>query len=307
MVKRVVFAMVVALLPLEGVARLWVHFDPTSDLREQIMTWDADPEILFRPRPGLGEYYDAGPINALGLRGPDVDPIAPHRVLMVGDSVGFAIHVPDVDGMARRSERQLGDGWQVMNASVIGYQTWQERRYLERLDPILAPTEVVVVFCTNDTSKRSQMVEWSAYYRRQEPVLDSVVRSPVALITASRYVAALRESAVIRREIEAHPPALAWRGEWSDAWASLMLRAARAGRPAVALLVPSELQLDRGDAETNADARRMAEDAGVRVVDLLPAFRAEPRGTLFLPNDGIHLSARGHAIAADAIVAALAQ
>lgn len=73
----------------------------------------------------------------------------------------------------------------------------------------------------------------------------------------------------------------------------------------VALLVPSELQLDRGDVETNADARRLAENAGVRVADLLPAFGVEPRGTLYLPNDGIHLSPRGHAVAADAIVAAL--
>lgn len=303
--KRLAFAMVIALLPLEGVARLWVHFDPTSDLRAQIMTWDTDPEILFRPQPGLGEYYDSGPINSLGLRGPEVDPIAARRVLMIGDSVGFAIHVPDRDGMARATERGLGDGWQVMNASVIGYQTWQERRYLERLDPILAPTEVVVVFCTNDTSKRTQMLEWSAYYQRQEPILDAVQHSGIGLITAARYIGALREAAQIRHDIEAHPPALDWQGEWSDAWSSLMMRAARGGRPAVALLVPSELQLDRDDAETNAEAARLARDAGARVVDMLGRFRAEPRGTLFLPNDGIHLNARGHAVVADALVTAL--
>jgi lysophospholipase L1-like esterase len=304
-VKKIAFSLVVALAVLEPVARLWVHFDPTSTLHEDVMTWDTDPEILFRPRPGTSAAFESGPINAVGLRGPEIDPIAPHRVLMMGDSVGFGVHVPEPETMARVAERQLGKGWQVMNASVTGYQTWQERRYLERLDPIFAPTEVVVVFCTNDTVKLSQMLEWSAYYEHQEPILDAIQPSPIGLVWAARYVVALRKAAEYRREVEANPPPLNWRGEWSDAWTALVMQAARGGRPAVAVLVPSELQLDRPGEGTSPEAAEMADAAGVRVVDLLARFRAEPRGTLYLPNDPIHLSPRGHAIAARAILAAL--
>lgn len=303
--KRLLFAAIIALLPLELVARLWVAMDPTSDLRQQIMTWDADPEILYRPRPGLGEYYEAGPINSLGLRGPEVDPLAPHRVLMVGDSVLFGLSVPERETMAAKVRADLGDGWSVMNAGAPGYSTWQERRYLERFDDVLTPTALVVVFCTNDKWKRSQEVAWSEYYRIQEPLLDAVQPSVVGLIGAARYINALREAARVRAEVEAHPPAIQWRGEWTDAWSDLMLRAARAGRPAVAVLVPSELQLDRVEVvETDPEAPALADAAGVRVVDLLTRFRAEPRGTLYLPGDPIHLNARGHALVADEIVRA---
>lgn len=303
--KRLLFAMIVALLPLEGVARLWVAFDPTSDLRGEEMTWDADPGILYRPKPGARVGENKGPVNSIGMRGPEADPTAPDRLLMIGDSVLYGLNLPESDGMAARVRKEIGTRWSVMNAGVVGYSTWQERRYLERLDPIVNPTAVAVVYCTNDAWKFSQELSWSEYYRRGEPVLDAVRLSPVGLVSAARYLGAIRAAGEIKRDVEAHPPAIQWPGEWSAAWSDLAMRAARGGRPAVALLVPSELQLDRGDVATNSEARDLAEAAGVQVVDLLDAFRAEPRGTLYLPNDPIHLSPRGHAIAARAIVAAL--
>lgn len=92
--------------------------------------------------------------NSLGFRGPELDPDARERVLLLGDSYVFGMGVEDDETFAARLgellERREPGRWEVVNAGVNGYGAVQAlglaRRHWERLRPSI----VVYVHCGND-------------------------------------------------------------------------------------------------------------------------------------------------------------
>jgi len=164
--KRLAFAALAVAIGLgatEGVLRLAGY--PTGLVRSFGKLWNRDPETLadlpglFRPgfegRVGYPPElaYEVS-FNALGLRGPPLDPDRTRpRVLALGDSVTFGYHVADAETYPVRLEAlmaEVGRPVEVVNGGCGHFTITDERRYLEERLVQLDPEVVVLQFCGND-------------------------------------------------------------------------------------------------------------------------------------------------------------
>ena len=125
-----------------------------------------DPELFFRLTPDLDVAETGNPrifdlqTNALGLRGGEIarpKPPGTYRVLAVGDSCTFGSGAGSADTYPAQLERQLGTlrpdlGFEVLNAGVPGFTSYQALRYLEIEGFDLQPDAVLFGTGVNDAS-----------------------------------------------------------------------------------------------------------------------------------------------------------
>lgn len=137
--------------------------DITGLLLKAASPFNIDPPVLYYPTStvfskrvsswisnnsrGLIWSYHIG-ANGLRRTLPVVN--APRKILVVGDSVGFGVGVNDRDTIASHMQRIIGDGTQVINASVGGYQG-PEIVETARLMMSNGPYDALVyIACAND-------------------------------------------------------------------------------------------------------------------------------------------------------------
>ncbi|MDH5672677.1 MAG: SGNH/GDSL hydrolase family protein [Myxococcales bacterium] len=108
------------------------------------------------PRPWPIEFSTEIHINSLGLRGPEIEPLAPggKRILFTGDSVvaGFEVEYEEtfVALLGKQLSEDLGVPVQTINAGVRGYGTDQSYLYYREYGHKLKPDVVVFVASHND-------------------------------------------------------------------------------------------------------------------------------------------------------------
>lgn len=132
------------------------------------MFYLPDAELIVRLRPNLHSNFkliraDADAkvvINREGFRGAEFEPVDPGalRVLVLGDSVTFGLHLNREHSWPTRMQHQLaerarGRSIQVRNLSVPGYSTFQGRILFERhaVEGDFDPHVVVFAFGFNDS------------------------------------------------------------------------------------------------------------------------------------------------------------
>lgn len=296
-----------------------------------------DRELGWRLAPGAEDEYGGVRvrINAKGLRGPELDYAKPDgslRILWLGDSVTFGYGVERVDdtfpyrATAALAPR-LAQPVESVNAGVGGYAAWQEQAWLEREGWRYAPDLVVVGFVLNDLTEPLSLVRYGGQgegwqlARNARSALDRWL-SASALATALREgFATLRFGRDVRRgaqvaetrdvmRLVAEPDAALWERSWRITESELghIFAAARERDVPVTLVVlPYAFQLEAPEATAGPQRRivAFARSAGVPVLDLLPVLRAHAAERPFL--DASHLSAAGHAAAADALAAFLVE
>ena len=145
---------------------------------------------LVRTRAGLrlhgAPWNVAITTNRLGFRGRETTvakPAGVFRVVALGDSSTFGVCVGDdetfcamAEGLAN-SDARSGRRVEVINAGVIGYNTMQGLRALERVILPLRPDCVVVSFAVNDSAEGGQLRN---YLGRHRPELEEF---PPAVVT----------------------------------------------------------------------------------------------------------------------------
>lgn len=94
--------------------------------------------------------------NKIGLRGAEVRTDGARRILAIGDSCTFGWRVSDAEAYPAQLEAVLnrragGDRYQVINAGVPGYTSYQGLVYLRERGLALRPEIVVIGFGFNDT------------------------------------------------------------------------------------------------------------------------------------------------------------
>lgn len=108
-------------------------------------TWLVrDADLGFKLNPEMEA------VNTLGIRHPEIDPHATlFTILILGDSVAW-----DARGFVSLLREELEFTRQrrieVVNASVPGYTTYQERVFFERDLAHLTPDLVILQYCAND-------------------------------------------------------------------------------------------------------------------------------------------------------------
>jgi hypothetical protein len=121
------------------------------------------PTLLWLYRPNAEWGCDGCPTirtNALGLRGPDPQPVGDRpalRVLSLGESTTFGAFVEEhqtysavLQQLLRTELEPAGCDVQVINAGVEGWSVWQSRTWLEQEGMALEPDLVLVYHLLND-------------------------------------------------------------------------------------------------------------------------------------------------------------
>ena len=129
--------------------------------------WTKDPVLGWKhERNGAGRYRGPRPwpvefdsevrLNSLGLRGPEIEPVAPGglRILFTGDSMVAGFEVAQEDTFVVRTGQllaeRLGRPVQTLNAGVRGYGTDQTYLWYRDHAAELAPDWVVFMHSGND-------------------------------------------------------------------------------------------------------------------------------------------------------------
>jgi lysophospholipase L1-like esterase len=124
----------------------------------------TDPRVGHRLRPGASthfatsEYATDISINAAGVRGPEIPAwdAGEARIVVLGDSLTFAVQVPQAATFCQRLEDRLrasdaAPAVRVINGGVQGYGPVEELLFYRAVIKPLRPTVVLVmVFVAND-------------------------------------------------------------------------------------------------------------------------------------------------------------
>lgn len=255
-----------------------------------------DPLLRYEPRPG------SPGINALGMRDRERQvekPVGVRRVVVLGDSVAYGFcngtsWVAPEALFSRRLEDRLGEGVEVLNLGVSGYDAEQEARRLQLRGLQFSPDVVLVASTPNDDHDASMELDqfmdqggWEeerALVRRVHGTLGEwshLARWLMALQLAREEATPAREKRVevgfqaIRRMAEVE------------------------GFQVVVALFPDREGGARHPAAVAALIKKAATRRGFTFVDLKPAL--SDHDELYLPCNAMHPNAMGHAAVAEAL------
>ena len=233
--------------------------------------------------------------------------------LWLGDSILFGVGVPADSGLAGRLAARQNTA-RVLSPAVLG---WGTQDYRRRLDAALAsglrPARVTVVWCLNDADPGRPSAPGTV------ALAEDLRRKGVSWLNRHSRLYRLAKDAALDRPARYYaydrafyPPLLDARIERPAARIDTALAHLRAVRDTLAARdVPFDVVVVPYEPQLRADGDRLPQLAlvprlrrwGVPVLDLADAFAAVPGdpADLYLWSDGIHLSARGHAVAAEAV------
>jgi len=269
-----------------------------------------DAELLYTLRPGRFtfaniEYSTHYDVNSLGVRDDEASLVQP-GVVVAGDSYALGWGVQQDEAFPQVIERKTGR--RVLNAAVASYGTVREMRLLDRVDMSRATT-LVIQYCSNDFAENEQFEQRGNRHvpSSEQEWLDAVA----AQQRAARYrpLRMLYDSAVwIKRGIEGRqrggfepytPPA--------DRAAALFLNALIHAphqdltRLRIVVTDPdADDRFVRALDREHGDQRYPPYIRAMRIVDVSAVMTPAVHYVL---DD--HLTARGHELVADALIAAM--
>ena len=150
------------------------YYEETS---RYLLETEPDGELGYRHSAGRCTLYQevAVDFNEFGMRDRPLSDSVEKRVLLLGDSVTFGWGVEAEETFGRRLEERLG-GVRTLNAGVCGYNTVQQRRYLETEGFALQPDGVILLYVENDVQPPIEI-------RRSGPMI-ALRDSPPSLLDA---------------------------------------------------------------------------------------------------------------------------
>jgi len=302
-------------------------FDNISPPPELGYRWLPDQHLL---NP-VGDQID---INDYGMRDPRQvaipKPAGTFRVLCLGDSFTYGLGIPWEQTAAQVLERALreratgrpGPAPEVWNAGVNGYNSCQERLWLETYGWALAPDVVTVGFVMNDAIPpapnslsrefpgRAWMLRYPLYHWLRSNVVhkwrlmgdDADAQKLQELIN--------RQRGLIETSPSASPEVREFWNQATDCLAEAARACKQRGVPMVLIVYPSLPQMLRRakDPDSRPEPQQLLGEVAARegmiLVDLLDAYAAAGAPAL-LEMDKSHPSALGNEITARELQAAL--
>ena len=241
--------------------------------------------------------------------------------LFLGDSVTMGIGVPPDSSFAGRLALRV-DSLRVLNPSLIGYAAADYARLLDHLlaDSTQQIARVTVAWCLNDVYPDTPPREPGHDLRRRGGGLIATLNQhsrlyrflkattldrPLTYYRYDRQFYPSEASAANTADPNNEPPLAAA----LDHLSRMQNRCAAQGIPFEVVLLPYEPQL-RGEHPDTVEGERLPQQVllehlrarDIPVTDVAPALAASgDPARLYLWSDGIHFSARGHAVVADAL------
>ena len=296
-------------------------------------SWRNRPH--FRARFVQEEYDIQVRINSLGLRGAECSVAKPpgtFRILVLGDSFTFGYGVREEESYAQVLERLLNrqagaTRYEVLNAGVIGFNTFSEWHYLKKTGMAFQPDLVLVGFVAGTYMGGSSGSDLYANLFYQDVPEDvpavEIVPNPgffarlkehlflyhTARVAYWKWQAARRRSA--RSPGPAVPDAQRYAAELEKAWvitreAFTRLRdlAARGGAQVMVAFIPIYSNIESKEPDIGDRLEAVGAELQIPVCNLFPLLldqTGKGRNLYLLKDDGHHWNAEGHRVAAEAI------
>jgi len=298
--------------------------------KRSVFLVDTSNLLVSSEIPGLGyrmaRNYSRGALQTdeLGFRRRADGHPAERSILLLGDSVAFAGGVPYEESFASLVENQLthtlGKQVAVLNSGTPGYNTAQELLLLKDLRKNIRPNLIVLQFCMNDYQDPVALTS--------DQSLDATKTSGtplnlVSILYRSRAIYFLKEKVKDLEKLypERFPRALHYvhyiprHSGWQrakDAIQEIADVAKQMDAGFLLVIFPVEQQLRIADRTPMDDLVAFAKSRGIQVLDLYPAFVQHWREHLYFDYsveqqvvDKVHLSKRGHELAAAEIATAI--
>lgn len=320
--KKTVFALT-PLIIFISILEISFSFFPHKDRNEtRALIVEPDENLIWRLK-----RYQKGPLktNELGLRDTPYNPNADVKILLLGDSISWGDGITDLRKCyAYILQQKLSDihrhkTFEVINASVPGYSTFQHLKYLELYGLQLKPDMILLQFCLNDVFSRYLNL---AEYGGDNIVLGVDTRKAVSgiygwLLQHSRTFETLTRFLQRRfRNYEEYNVAKLTSDQLSDelkaAWQQNINEIEQIHQitfpeniPLMLILAPYYFQLSNPEGLRQPQDRIIAyaQSKTLPYVDLLVPFeRYQRHHNPPLFNDENHFSEYGHQIAAEVIL-----
>ncbi|HET6277943.1 MAG TPA: GDSL-type esterase/lipase family protein [Candidatus Polarisedimenticolia bacterium] len=297
-----------------------------AELAPRYSKFQPDDELIWALKPDWSGFELSGvPLrhNSLGLRGPEPAPRdeAGFRILFVGDSVTYGHDLREDFTVPLRLEFELearsDTPFEVINAGVPGFSTFQEAILLRRIARALEPDMVLLGFCLNDVTERYTSLAGFGGSRYFMMYVDTAAE--MSLPRRLWLESAMREAAVrlVRssaRRGETYRVRSLWeqpeeehiRAAWETVFAEIAQVADEARRidaPLAVILYPHARQVETASG-ADAPQEKLAshlEARGIPFLDLLGPMRASGFRMEQLYLDPTHFSPPGAALVAKAI------
>ena len=316
---------VLVLAALEGAARLLVRVAPDARWARHSTLVNAvgfpalndilveDPAAFWTTRPNVSNKRMQGQVasssrldftvstDAAGCRKVPERPGATSAVAFLGDSTTFGVGVNDDQTYAALLQQRLGDV-QTVNLGVPGYTAYQGRLRLESFPFRIPPRAVVVTFGFNDAAAwdelgdiehgvqlQSARESWTARSRLLS-LLSGLLRRPAGSTPASDAggAPAARRPRLLDAEFAGEIGGIV---SWCRDHQAQPILLVWPQRP--------QLTLDKVSPKQRILLKIGAADPGVRVVNLIEAFKANGGDRLFA--DMVHASVEGNRVVADTL------
>jgi len=153
--RKVIYSLVPLLVlmgMIEGVCRLFPYHDKQPIFGKVVI---PDPDLIWRLKP-LSLYQT----NDLGLRDTPYNEKADVKILLLGDSVSWGAGINHIQQLypylLEQNLNKLSPHktYEVINAAVMGYSTFQEAKYLKLYGLKFHPDLIILQFCLNDVFER---------------------------------------------------------------------------------------------------------------------------------------------------------
>ena len=211
-----------------------------------------------------------------------------HKILFLGDSCTFGIPVNDNETFPALIEKRMEE-IESINAGVPGYSAFQGRLLLEGMDSSFTPDVVVITFWPNDRSIWDHLgdAEHQEFIAAQE----------------SKEFSRYQIIRLLRRAAPGDRPRLT-EAEFAEELRRMIRWSRARGTEPVLQVWPTRRQMTSlSEVDYQDLLRRIAREDRVRIIDLVPVFRARDDGGLFVDN--IHASKAGYALVAETLASML--
>jgi lysophospholipase L1-like esterase len=288
-----------------------------------------DPDLIHRLKPNQHAFTHSFPLetNSYGLRNGELS-LQPSpntlRILCVGDSLTFGNGVRSQDTYPKQLEALLNSDrqkkYEVINAGVPAYDTWQEIAYLKRYGWQFKPNLVIIGFYANDIVPRPknipQIVDKYGSPRRaglvgflSDRTIHLFKRSRLLLFLKDRYgklVNRLSPPPEYRHQYSLlngtadESLRRGWR-EIDDSFAELSNLSRNYAFDVILVIFPMADQIvsKYPNAVYPAKVKEIAHEHNIRFIDMAPVFAENFSGfgSLFIEWDG-HPNAKAYNLAA---------
>lgn len=285
-----------------GEWRLWNYLLPPQEL----------PLSRLAGTPYCVEYE----LSAQGLRNPVIDSVPPagrDRIVCVGDSFVFGEGVPDAGTLPRQLEARLGTRYEVDNLGKVGDDTSKEIERIQVARSLIACNRILLVFIANDISCPEQLAARQTYINDLINVRDEYLlqRDFGAWYRGRSRLLALVGSNLAMRQIGKET--IQWYRDLYDPKQNepgltqlrdQFRRLAKLDSCQVALVLyplMEGLESTYPLEPVHATVSRLAQEAGLPVCDLAPAFAGQKTAEMQVHPVDHHPNSKAHKIAAKAI------